>query len=56
MAFSCLSHGRAELGCKDCREGAIEELMRLIRKTRVKETKSRQALLLAIDAIKERTA
>ncbi len=48
-SFSCLSHGRAELDCKDCREEAISELIRLSKG--VKGTKTRQALRLAIEAI-----
>lgn len=58
MAFSCLSHGRAELDCKDCREEAASELMRLSRGTLIKgqkivrtDSKTRQALRLGMEAL-----
>ena len=58
MAFSCLSHGRAELDCKNCREEAVSELMRLSRGTLIKgqkivrtDSKTRQALRLGMEAL-----
>jgi len=56
MSFSCLSHGRAELDCKDCRQEAASELIRLIRemdskKKATKGTNTIQALRLGMEAL-----
>ena len=56
MDFSCLSHGRAELDCKDCRKEAASELIRLIRemdskKKATKGTNTIQALRLGMEAL-----
>ena len=58
MSFSCLSHGRAELDCKYCRQEAASELMRLSRGTLIKgqkivrtDSKTRQALRLGMEAL-----
>jgi len=56
MAFSCLSHGRAELDCKYCRQEAASELMRLIREMDSKKRATEvigttQALRLGMEAL-----
>lgn len=56
MAFSCLSHGRAELDCRDCRQEAASELIRLIKemeskKKATKGTNTTQALRLGMEAL-----
>jgi len=56
MAFSCLSHERAELDCKYCRQEAVSELIRLIRemdskKKATKVVNTTQALRLGMEAL-----
>ena len=54
--FSCLSHGRAEIDCKYCRQEASSELIRLIREMDSKKKATKvvgtvQALRLGMEAL-----